>query len=82
MYALDQRNRHGCAPSLSRLPPCCLPPACALQMAVLFPRAYVAWREPLCVLSHVTHKLAQLAVTLVPPVGIVFSGKGRTQHRH
>lgn len=45
------------------------------QMAVLFPATYVKWREPLCVWSHVAHKLAQTAVTLVPPVGTIFSGE-------
>jgi hypothetical protein len=42
-------------------------------MAVLFPSAYIRWREPLCVWSHLVHKLAQTAVTLVPPVGTIFS---------
>lgn len=43
------------------------------QVAVLFPATYVKWREPLCVWSHIAHKLAQTAVTLVPPVGTIFS---------
>lgn len=43
------------------------------QVAVLFPAGYARWREPLCVLVHVAHKLAQAAVTLLPPVGTVFS---------
>lgn len=42
-------------------------------MAVLFPATYIKWREPLCVWSHVLHKLAQTAVTLVPPMGTIFS---------
>ena len=42
-------------------------------MAVLFPSAYIRWREPLCMWSHLVHKLAQTAVTLVPPVGTIFS---------
>lgn len=46
--------------------------AALMQMAVLFPSAYAKWREPVCVWSHVIHKLAQMAVTLVPPVGTIF----------
>lgn len=46
---------------------------------MLFPSAYVKWREPLCVWSHVAHKLAQAAVTLVPPVGTIFSSE-RSHH--
>jgi hypothetical protein len=42
-------------------------------MAVLFPGVYMRWRAPLCLLSHVAHKLAQSAVTLLPPVGTIFS---------
>ena len=34
---------------------------------------YTRWREPLCVWSHVAHKLAQTAVTLVAPVGTIFA---------
>lgn len=40
---------------------------------MLFPATYIKWREPLCVWCHVVHKLAQTAVTLVPPVGTIFS---------
>ncbi|KAL4430673.1 hypothetical protein ABPG75_005929 [Micractinium tetrahymenae] len=47
--------------------------AAVMQMAVLFPATYTRWREPLCVWSHIAHKLAQTAVTLVPPVGTIFS---------
>ncbi|KAL4432422.1 hypothetical protein ABPG77_001721 [Micractinium sp. CCAP 211/92] len=47
--------------------------AAAMQVAVLFPGTYIKWREPLCVWSHVAHKLAQTAVTLLPPVGTIFS---------
>lgn len=42
-------------------------------MAVLFPRTYIRWREQLCMLSHISHKAAHAAVTLVPPVGTIFS---------
>lgn len=49
------------------------PPCAAPQTAVLFPGVYVRWRAPLCLLSHVAHKLAQSAVTLLPPVGTIFS---------
>ncbi|KAL4859578.1 Teosinte glume architecture 1 [Chlorella vulgaris] len=47
--------------------------AAVMQMAVLFPRTYIRWREQLCMLSHISHKAAHAAVTLVPPVGTIFS---------
>ncbi|PRW58718.1 copper responsive regulator 1 isoform A [Chlorella sorokiniana] len=44
-----------------------------MQLAALWPATYCQWREPLCVLSHIVHKLAQVAVTLAPRIGTVYS---------
>lgn len=69
-----------CPSRAGGLPPRCShapPPPLAfrpLQLAVLFPSTYGRWREPLAVWSHLIHKLAQTAVTLMPPVGTIFSG--------
>ncbi len=49
-------------------------PLLSPQLAALWPATYCKWREPLCVLSHIAHKLAQVAVTLAPRVGTVYSG--------
>lgn len=44
-----------------------------MQLAALWPSTYCNWREALCVLSHIVHKLAQVAVTLAPRIGTVYS---------
>ncbi len=42
-------------------------------MACLFPATYRQYREVLCILSHMMHKVVQLLVTVTPPVGTIYS---------
>lgn len=44
-----------------------------LQMACLFPATYRQYREALCILSHMLHKVVQLLVTVSPAVGTIYS---------
>lgn len=47
-------------------------------MACLFPSTYRRYREALCILSHMVHKVVQLLVTVTPPVGTIYSSTYNT----
>ena len=44
-----------------------------LCVAFFSPRRYALVREPLCIISHVAHKVAQAVVSVAPVVGTVYS---------